>query len=233
MGSELPATAQRQIDVRVEAQDSIHMIELLRNGEVIERSFPEDTADARPRLPGRAKCRLRYGWGPWAALDLGRTCQWEMTVRIEGGRFLRAIPCYQSGPYEEEMRDRMRMISEREIQVQSFTSRVKCYGEDPTKSIIMELEGGSDAVLSVSLQKPIEQQVQSTLGDLRDENVVTFTGVFTSESYILERLVGPTEYSATIRWNDRRPRSSEADWYYVRVTQHNGQQAWSSPIWVG
>ena len=67
-------------------------------------------------------------------------------MRIEGGRFLRAIPCYQSGPYEEEMRDRMRMISEREIQVQSFTSRVKCYGEDPTKSIIMELEGGSDAV---------------------------------------------------------------------------------------
>lgn len=233
MGSDLPATAARQIDVRVEAQDSIHMIELVRNGEVIERSFPEDTADDRPRLPGRAKCRLRYGWGPWAALDLGRTCQWDMTVRIEGGRFLRAIPCYQSGPYEEEMRDRMRMVSEREIQVRSFTSRVKCYGEDPTKSIIMELEGGPDAILSVSLRKPIEQQVQSTLSDLRDENVVTFTGVFTSESYIIERLVGPTEYSATIRWNDRRPRSKEADWYYVRVTQHNGQQAWSSPIWVG
>jgi hypothetical protein len=127
----------------------------------------------------------------------------------------------------------MRLISEQEIQISSFTSRVKCYGEDPTKSIVMELEGGPDAALSVSLRKPIEQQVQSTLGDLRDDNVVTFTGVFTSESYIIERLVGPTEYSATIRWNDRRPRSKQADWYYLRVTQHNGQQAWSSPIWVG
>ena len=22
------------------------------------------------------------------------------------------------------------------------------------------------------------------------------------------------------------------DWYYVRVTQTNGQMAWSSPVWV-
>ena len=63
--------------------------------------------------------------------------------------------------------------------------------------------------------------------------MVTFTGVFTSESYIINRLISPSEYSATIRWNDRRPDAKSADWYYARVTQHNGQLAWSSPIWVG
>ena len=233
MGAELPATAARQIDVRVEAPDSLHMIELIRNGQVIERYFPEDEADQQVALPGRAKCRLSYGWGPWAALDLGRTCQWDMTVSIQGGRFLRATPCYQSGPYEEDMRDQMRIISDSEIQLSSFTSRVKCYAEDPTKAIIMELEGGPEALLSVNLRKPIEQQVVARLADLRDDNVVTFTGVFTSESYILQRLVGPTEYSARVRWNDRRAKVLGPDWYYVRVTQHNGQQAWSSPIWVG
>ena len=97
----------------------------------------------------------------------------------------------------------------------------------------MELEGGPEALLSVNLRKPIEQQVVARLADLRDDNVVTFTGVFTSESYILQRLVGPTEYSARVRWNDRRAKALGPDWYYVRVTQHNGQQAWSSPIWVG
>ena len=39
--------------------------------------------------------------------------------------------------------------------------------------------------------------------------------------------------SASLRWNDPRPKAKEPDWYYVRVTQHNGHMAWSSPIWVG
>ena len=69
--------------------------------------------------------------------------------------------------------------------------------------------------------------------DLIDDNVVEFTGVFTSESYIVHRLVGQSEYSAQIRWQDQRPDANSTDWYYVRVTQNNGQLAWSSPIWVG
>ena len=232
MGSELAAEADRQIDVRVEGQDSVAMIELVRNGRVIERHFPEDTALSRPRLPGRAKCRLQYGWGPWAALDLGRTCHWDMTVRIDGGKFVRALPCFQSAPFEEDLRDRLTVVSDREIRLQSQTTRVQCYAEDPTKAVVLELDGAPDATLSVQLRRPVEQTVKARLADLVEDNVVTFTGKFTSESYILQRLVGPTEYAATIRWNDRRP-GAPADWYYVRVTQHNGQLAWSSPVWVG
>jgi hypothetical protein len=231
MGSELPNTGDREIAVRVEGQDPIAMIELVRNGKVIERNFPED--DASPvKLPGRAKCRLQYGWGPWAALDLGRTCQWDLSIGLDKGRFVQALPCFQSGPYEEDMRDRLRVVSQRELQLKSFTSRVKCYAEDPTKAVVMELEGDADSVLTVQLRKPIEQTVSARLADLIEDNIVTFTGVFTSESYIVQRLVAPSEYAATVRWNDRQSQPS-ADWYYVRVTQHNGHVAWSSPIWVG
>jgi hypothetical protein len=231
MGSEVAKTADREIDLRVEAQDSIAMIELVRNGQVIQRHFPEDHAST-VKLPGRAKCRIQYGWGPWAALDLGRTCQWDMSLHLDKGRFLQAIPCFQSGPYEEEMRDRLRAVSDRELQLTSFTSRVKCYAEDPTKAVVCEIEGDPDSVLTLQLRQPIEQTVSARLADLVEDNVVTFTGVFTSESYIVNRLVGPTEYAAKLRWTDRRS-SDESDWYYVRVTQHNGQLAWSSPIWVG
>ncbi len=233
MGSEVPATADRQIDVRVEGQDSIAMVELVRNGRVIERHFPEDYADETVKLPGRSKCRIQYGWGPWAALDLGRTCLWDMTVKLDGGRIVRALPCFQSGPYEEDMRDRLRAVSENELHLESFTSRVNCYAEDPTKAVVCELDGGPDSVLTVKLSKPVEQTVRAKLADLIEDNVVTFTGVFTSESYIIQRLVGPSEFSTQVRWKDRRANHSEADWYYVRVTQHNGQIAWSSPIWVG
>ncbi|MDP7303815.1 MAG: hypothetical protein QGG09_11985, partial [Pirellulaceae bacterium] len=231
MGSDVAKTADREIDIRVEAQDSIAMIELVRNGRVIQRHFPEDYA-GQLKLPGRAKCRVQYGWGPWAALDLGRTCEWDMSLRLNKGRFLQAVPCYQSGPYEEEMRDRLRVVSEKELRLQSFTSRVKCYAEDPAKAVVCEVEGGPDSLLTLQLRKPVEQTVEARLADLAVNNVVTFTGVFTSESYIVNRLVGPTEYATDVRWTDQRS-GDDADWYYVRVTQHNGQLAWSSPIWVG
>jgi len=233
MGADAPFDSDRQIDVRVEAQDSIAMVELVRNGKVIKRHFPEDDFDGVTRLPGRAKCRLQYGWGPWAALGLGRTCIWDMSIRLDGGRFVHVSPCFQSGPYEEAMRDKLRVVSDQEIRLHSYTSRVKCYSEDPTKSLVFEIDGGPDTSLTVQLREPAEQTVTAKLADLIEENVVTFTGVFTSESYIINRLVSPAEYTASIRWEDRQDDRDSSDWYYVRVTQHNGQMAWSSPIWVG
>jgi hypothetical protein len=155
-----------------------------------------------------------------------------MTIQLDGGKFRHVIPCFQSGPYEEELRDHLRVLSENKIHLDSHTSRVKCYAEDPTKSLVLELEGKPDSVLSIHLEKPSKQVIRAKLADLVEDNVVTFTGVFTSESYIINRLISPAEYSATIRWHDRR-QSAKADWYYVRVSQHNGQLAWSSPIWVG
>ena len=69
--------------------------------------------------------------------------------------------------------------------------------------------------------------------DLIHDNVVTFTGEFFSESYIIHPLVQPSDYAMTVRFTDRRPAPKQTDWYYVRVTQRNGHVAWSSPIWVG
>jgi hypothetical protein len=233
MGGEVDTTADRQIDVRVVGQDSVKMIELVRNGRVIERHFPEDDVRGPITLPGRAKCRLQYGWGPWAALGLGRVCDWDMTIRLEGGRIVRSLPCFQNVPFGEDLRDRLQVVSENEIRVQSPTTRVESYGEDPTKSIVLEFDGGPESQLIVSLKKPIEKTYTSKLADLAVDNVVEFTGVFTSESFIIGQLLAPSEYTANVRWTDRRAETKEADWYYVRVTQNNGHMAWSSPIWVG
>lgn len=233
MGSDVAATRDRQVDVRVEGQDSIAMIELLRNGRVIERHFPEDDADSKVKLPGRAKCRIQYGWGPWAALDLGRICHWDMTIGLEGGRFRRALGCFQSAPFHEDLRDELKLVSPNELHLRSSTTRQTCYAEDPTKAVVCEIEGRPDATLSLKLRKPVEQVVSVRLAQLVDDNVVTFTGGFTSESYIVHRLIGPSEYTATLRWTDSRDPDEGPDWYYVRVTQQGGHLAWSSPIWVG
>jgi hypothetical protein len=234
MGSELKQTAERQIDIKVESPDSIKSIELVRNGRVIERHFPEDSAHYPASLPGRVKCRLRYGWGPWGALDLGRICDWEMKIRIEGGKFVNAIPCFQTAPFSEHRRDRLSVVSENELHLVSHTTRVKAYSEDPTKAVILEMDvDRPDAKLTVELKRPSKQQETTSLQYLQRDNTIYFTGPFTAESFMLGRLVGPSESSATIRWHDQRAGRTEADWYYVRVLQHNNHMAWSSPVWVG
>ena len=233
MGSELPDTADRQIDIRVEGQDAIQMIELVRTGQVVERHFPGDHSRGAATLPGRAKCRIRYGWGPWAQFEAGRVCMWDMTIRLEGGQIRRAYPCFQVAPFVEELRDSLTVVDESTLHLVSPTTRVNSFEEDPTKSVVLDIEGGPDAEIVVQSTLPAEQTVRAMLGYLRNDNEITFTGGFGSESFIIEQLVGPDDFSATLRWHDRRQTGGEADWYYVRVTQHNGHCAWSSPIWVG
>lgn len=209
------------------------MIELIRNGRVIDRHFPEDTAENPAPLPGRVRCRLRYGWGPWAALNLGRICDWRMNLQLQGGRFVSALPCFQTAPFDEARRDQLRHLSPHELLLVSHTSRVKAFAEDPTKAIVMEIEAEDpSAVLTVALSKPAEITVSAELRQLQNDNAIYFTGGFTSESYILERLVGPSECTAELRVHDIGSDDPGSDWYYVRVLQHNNHMAWSSPIWV-
>ncbi len=233
MGSELPFDTQRSIGVEVEGQDSVEMIELLRNGRIIQRFFPEDLVTEPLNLPGRAKCRFQYGWGPWSALELERICSWEMTLRLENGRFLKTERCFQSGPFREDLRDRLRQVSENEVHLESFTSRKQAYLEDPTKSIVCDLESDSRSKLIVELKKPSELTVEVPLQKLLKENEITFTGAFTTESFVVHRLVAPEEFSAQIHWEDSRTETDGSDQYHVRVRQHNQQLAWSSPIWIG
>lgn len=233
MGSELPYTADRQIDIRVEGQDSIQMIELVRNGQVIERHFPQDHSRRALALPGRAKCRIRYGWGPWAQFEAGRVCLWEMTIRVAGGKIRRVYPCFQAAPFDEELRDALEVIDAQTLHLVSPTTRVQAFEEDPTKSVVLDLEGPPEAEVVVQTNKPSQQTVRATLGYLRGDNSIAFTGGFGAESLIIEQLVGPDDFAAALRWHDRRTRKAGTDWYYVRVTQHNGHCAWSSPIWLG
>jgi len=233
MGAEIPATEKRMFEIDVDAPDSIEMVELVRGSRTIKRHFPADEIEERDRLPGRARCRLQYGWGPWSALDLERVCEWEMRVTIDGGRFLGFERCFQSGPFGEEITDHARQISDREIELRSFTSRRQAYLQDPTKALILDIQADANAHLEIRLRRPVELTRRVALQDLTGGNDVTFTGVFTSESFQIHRLVFPQESRCHLQWEESRSTADGPDRYHVKVRLHNGQYAWSSPIWVG
>jgi hypothetical protein len=162
---------------------------------------------------------------------MARVCDWEATVRLTGARLRAVTPCFQSGPFEEERRNRILARDERSCRFRLYTSRRQAFEERPTNALVLEIEGGREARLELSLTRPKEMKVGATLGELAESNLIEFTGPFTSESFLIHRLVTRDLYEARYRFKDGGKRGTP-DWYVVRVTQANGHQAWSSPIWV-
>ncbi|MDD5076624.1 MAG: DUF3604 domain-containing protein, partial [Sphaerochaetaceae bacterium] len=194
MGSELPASDKRDVTIDVVGEDAVQVVELIKNGKIVHRAYPDELSHERTTEFKEAKCRIQYGWGPWAALDLARTCNWDMDIEILGGRLKKVERCFQAGPYEETLRDKLTWIDDRHLHLESFTSRKNAYLENPTKSIILSLEGDASTRIKVKLTKPHSVERTVTLEQLVGDNDITFTDVFTSESFVMHRLVFPFEY---------------------------------------
>lgn len=231
MGSVLPFARERRIDIDVAAPDEIDRIDVIRNGRTIHRHFPEDHMDPPGRWPGEALCRLEFGWGPWGALAMDRTCDWDVEARIHHGKLQAVTPCFQSGPYDEERRNRVLSRTENGCRLQLYTSRRQAYRERPTNSVVLHLAGGPKSILEVTVKRPAPITVRKTLAELAEHNEVEFTGRFTSESFVVHRLVTPDLARARFTVTDSGG-GEGTDWYYARATLVNGHQAWCSPIYV-
>ncbi|MBI1357744.1 MAG: DUF3604 domain-containing protein [Acidobacteria bacterium] len=231
MGSALPFVDEREIAVEALGMDEIDRVDLLRNNRVIGRYFPEDHLQPEKQWPGEHLCRLEFGWGPWGDLNMARIADWKVRAKLDGGKILAVVPCFQSGPYDETRRDRITDRKQSEVAFELHTSRKEAFEELPTKSVVLRLTGPPSAKLSLELESPAPVGFQRSLGALAENNEVEITGRFTAESFLVHRLVPPTLSRVRTTFRDRG-RQGRTDYYYVRVTQTNGQQAWASPIWV-
>jgi len=229
LGSVVPRATERRIEVEVSGWDDLAMVEVLRNNRVIHRHFPEDHADPAQPFAGLVKCRVEYGWGPWTALGIPRTADWRMEVRLSGGRLVRYQPCFQSGPMDEERRNRVLEFDATHCCWESYTSRAGCFAETPTNALVLEIAGGPEAVLTLELAEPVAAAWSWPLRELAESSAIEFTAGFPCESLLVHRLVPADMSQARFAFTDG---SAGDDFYYVRATQANGQMAWSSPIWT-
>ncbi|MGH9632793.1 MAG: DUF3604 domain-containing protein, partial [Bryobacteraceae bacterium] len=154
MGSILPFAADREVHVDAVGEDEIERIDILKNNRVLARYFPEDHFRDNAPWPGDVLCRLEFGWGPWADLNMSRVAQWDITVSVINGKLLAATPCFQSGPFEEELRDRILDRTATSCRLHLFTSRRQAFKEIPTKSVVLRIAGGRDASLEVKVVRP-------------------------------------------------------------------------------
>ncbi len=231
MGEAIPYRSHRPIAVKVSGWDEIEEVEVVRNGAVIHRDHPIDRSPAPRSWNQQVLLRLEFGWGPWAALDNARVCDWNLGIEIAGGRIEGVQPCFQSGPCEETKMDRIFERTGASCRVQSFTSRKQAFAEDDTKGVVLRMTGTPEARLRLNVEQPAPMRIDRPLSDFVDANEVIYTGPFPSESIRISRVVFAERHTTAFDFTDKG-KPHRADWYYVRVRQANEQLAWSSPIWV-
>jgi hypothetical protein len=231
MGEAIPATSARKIHVKVKGKDVIDRVEVLRNNQVIYRNHPIDRTIGPSSWEKPVLCRIEFGWGPWGDLNMARTRDWQFRVVVGDGRIVSATPCFQSGPFDEERRNKITAIDDESCEVISYTSRMQAYEQKATNSIILEIMGSPKTRLTIAPTRPAEMAVTKSLEQLAESSDTEFTGPFTSESVLLHRVVFSENYRTEFEFTDKRG-TEGTDWYYVRVVQSNGSLAWSSPIWL-
>jgi hypothetical protein len=235
MGESIEAGASVEVAYRVAGRDELDVVEVIQDGVVVHRSYPNPAVDPTQALASPVQVRLEWGWGPWGALALDRVTDWAFDVRLSGGRILRHFPCLQSMPFDEQRRHRFvyqpdGSLGIGALSVASYTARQNAYRENPNQSVVLELAGDASATLTVDMTAPVAMRTEITLGRLLEGSSHHFTGPFPKEAWQWHRVV-PLAASALA---DRvvLPVPPTRSHVYLRVRQKNGHMAWVSPVFV-
>jgi hypothetical protein len=250
--SERPA----KISVEAIGSHAIDRVEIIRNGSILYTYCHS----GRWSLPGdgnsiRAKLRIQCGWGPGGPYRFRKIepKRWNGSLGLSEGRIISVEPCYTYFGQE------VRQVSERECRFR-FTCQPRV-PLDPLlaqhhranfQGAVFEVEAGLDCTVTV---KADSAEVRFSLEDaLRSDRLIALTeesrtmiheefglrpeevenpDVYWHNAWKMKiyRAVPYEGYHVRLSFLDEEPLEGE-NYYYVLVTQVNGQMAWSSPIWM-
>jgi hypothetical protein len=235
------------MDVQVVGVDAIDRIELIRNGAVLD-TYCHSGRWAWPRTSAVGKWRLEFGWGP--NRDKGfpaEEVRFQGAVTVRGGRILGLERCFTG--FDQEAR----LAGPNGCAFDIVTAqRAGMDSGQLRPSIVLELQGAPAARVAVSVKGMgrygltwSEARSTAVFVGLREsrERVARCFGVtrqsidnpdaywHNARKVLLHRAVPRSACAVEHSFLDRQPPPG-TNFYYVRVSQLNGQMAWSSPIWV-
>ncbi|QDC10040.1 hypothetical protein FHY55_12635 [Oceanicola sp. D3] len=226
MGADITASGQVEVEFDVQGRDQIDRVELVLNNEVVGSFGPEPETTGQ----GASQLRMEWGWGPWGDLDKSRVVDWAFDIEFEGTSLKRHFPCLTSGPFDEARRHRLTPVGDG-LSVISYSSRQEPSMGNPNQAVVMELqEIAPDASVTVRMSAPVDMVREFKLADLMAGSAEVHTGGYPSESFQMHRIVPPELSRVTGRLAVPIPEGPS--FAYLRVTQKNGQMAWSSPVFI-
>lgn len=237
-GSRISPVNERVLRGEVIGTAGISSIELLRNGEVIERrDFGRGTSGSTVRMTMESETR------PWRdQRDLPRNGrEWIGYLRVDGAQIDRAwAPGWTRSGRQDiavnpDDEGRVDFITWTRGQPRSFM--VDLSTDDLSKiTLELRLKSGFEDVDQIPDSRtpqpipPIRQQVVAM--DLHNGPVVRRFNVEDYRDTVTFELIEP-ELSPHQSFEFSDTRDLTADYYYLRIRQIDDEYLWSTPFWVG
>ncbi len=234
-------------NVQVVGSDAIDRIELIRNGDVLD-SYCHSGRWSWPRASATGKWRLEFGWGPDPVDGLPQQdVRFQGTAKVSKGRILGLERCFTGFDQEADL------VGADGVRFDIRTGQRAGFGGGQRRaSLILEVRAPRQAELSVRVEgmgrrlltwegarsSAIFAGLREIRELVRQRFELTPRTIANPDDYwhnarkvLLHRAVPRSAYTVEHTFIDRQPLPG-TNFYYVRVSQLNGQMAWSSPIWL-
>ena len=237
IGESVVAPGKRHFQIDVRGADSIDRAELLRNGQVVSRFFPQTvTPDS---MSHRYRLRLTWGWGRNTI-----PVEWSGQVLLSEGTITNLETCFSGQAIvapkgSSESGDESTILDEvdlphdtshrtdRSFEFRSITQGNKSMRHETTQAISLEVDAPLSATLTVEVNG---NRYEHRLEELLRRGRSYFLRGWLSEAIRIGPLVPLEECSLNADWTDE-PHAG-TDVYRLQVAQHNNQWAWLTPIWA-
>jgi len=202
-----PGPHKMRLDVEAVGAAPIERIDVFHGSELVRTVRPESTAPSR---------RIRVMWQGAEYRGRGREVDWHGTLAVEGGRFRRADPVNFLNPenplHEPEAGCR---LAWRSVTTGNMAG-IDLYLEDgEAETIVLQTNFGGGRFAAAEIG--------------REDLVIPMGGL--GRQAVLYRL--PEELPDRLSFSHEAVFAGPSDLpVYVRVTQADGNQAWSSPIYL-
>jgi len=260
MGSAISGRGPAVIKADIEGWDAIDRIELLRNEKVIHtycHSGNWDISNGSEKI--KARIRIDFGWGPtpWNGFKVSDK-QWEGKLVLDKAKLLDVQGAFSClGQRVERLSEREctwhleTKSRPKVLERSSETGWAGNMGWYHRQSLVFCVEASSsDKVLLDVDGEKMEFSMAETLESSRVMPLMTEAHALVREQFGLSpddienadlywqnaykvkvhTAVPESAYSVPFEFVDEDPPAGQ-NWYRLRVSQLNGQMAWSSPIW--
>ena len=231
IGDTVKAPGARRLRAFVRAADAINQVEVLRNGHVIRRLFPEPN-DGRS---GPYRLRITWGWG-----RKGEVARWEGKLTLSEGAIVDVEPCFsgqavvapkgdehQADWDDEDLPHCVIERSERSCCWRSVTAGNLTMRHETTQALSLEIAAPLDARATVEVNG---ERYEHTLGELLRAGRSHYLRGWLSEAIRIGPLVPLADCTIDAEFSDEP--DADMDYYRLQVAQHNGQCAWLTPVWA-
>lgn len=236
MGSILPPAAKRRVEWQVEACYPINKIVLYKNLQPVQVLCGEELF-GKTQDKGRYKFRIEMGWGNNAEA----LYRWDGRVAVEGGALVGAEPCFRGrsvlSPKDtdtsgqdnvNDIPNRILSLSDTECCWQCFTLKNMTTLHPATCSVILELEGTPDTLVTIEINGHCKTV---SVAELLRGGYAGEMKAWHSQAFKVHPAIPAVQYQLAGSFEDG-PSGAEEDFYHLEVSQLNGHWAFVTPVWV-